>query len=165
MRPDIDSSDDAVLGGRLRLLQPRTGHRFGHDAILLAAAVHATAGERALELGSGVGAAGLALAARIAELSVSLVEIDASLVELAQENVERNGLAVRVSTHCLDATAPAAAFAEAGLATASFDHVLSSLIRLATMRRPIRRAAVLISDRTCGPGLQARRGCCGNKEH
>lgn len=126
MRPDIDSSDDAVLGGRLRLLQPRTGHRFGHDAILLAAAVHAMAGERALELGSGVGAAGLALAARIGELSVSLVEIDASLVELAQENVERNGLAVRVSTHCLDATAPAAAFAEAGLATASFDHVLSN---------------------------------------
>ncbi|MFZ0460678.1 MAG: methyltransferase, partial [Rhodoplanes sp.] len=28
-------TDDAVLDGRLRLKQPRRGHRFGHDAILL----------------------------------------------------------------------------------------------------------------------------------
>ncbi len=125
MRSETDLSDDAVLGGRLRLLQPRTGHRFGHDAILLAAAVHATAGERAIELGSGVGAAGLALAIRIAGLSVSLVEIDASLAELARDNARRNGLADRVRTYRLDATAPAAAFADAGLA-ASFDHVLSN---------------------------------------
>ena len=31
-------TEDAVLGGRLRLRQPRRGHRVGHDAILLAAA-------------------------------------------------------------------------------------------------------------------------------
>jgi tRNA1(Val) A37 N6-methylase TrmN6 len=126
MRPDADCSDDAVLGGRLRLLQPRSGHRFGHDAILLAAAVHATAGERAVELGSGVGAAGLALAVRIPGVAVSLVEIDASLAELAQENARRNGVADRVSAHCLDVTAPAMAFAEAGLGAAAFDHVLSN---------------------------------------
>src|SRR5215469_3408404 len=116
MRPDADCSDDAVLGGRLRLLQPRSGHRFGHDAILLAAAVCARAGERAVELGSGVGAAGLALAARIPGLSVSLVEVDPALTALATENARRNGLADRVSTHCLDATAPAVGFAEAELA-------------------------------------------------
>ena len=126
MRPEIDVSDDAVLGGRLRLLQPRSGHRFGHDAILLAAAVRAGPGERAVELGSGVGAAGLALAARIPGLSVSLVEIDASLAEFARENARRNGLADRVIAHCLDATAPAVGFSEAGLAAASVDHVLSN---------------------------------------
>lgn len=126
MRPDADCSDDAVLGGRLRLLQPRNGHRFGHDAILLAAAVSAKAGDRAVELGSGVGAAGLALATRIPGLSVSLVEIDASLAQFAQENARRNGLADRVSAHCLDTTAPPAAFADAGLGAESFDHVLSN---------------------------------------
>ena len=31
-------TDDAVLSGRLVLRQPKRGHRFGHDAILLAAA-------------------------------------------------------------------------------------------------------------------------------
>ena len=39
-------SEDAVLGGRLVLRQPLRGHRFGHDAILLAAAVAAHAGEQ-----------------------------------------------------------------------------------------------------------------------
>ncbi len=36
-----ETSEDAVLGGRLVLRQPVRGHRFGHDAILLAAATAA----------------------------------------------------------------------------------------------------------------------------
>src|SRR3954467_1857941 len=68
-----DVTDDAVLGGRLRLLQPRRGHRFGHDAILLAAATQARAGEHAVEFGAGVGAAGLALAARCPDVRVTLI--------------------------------------------------------------------------------------------
>ncbi|HEY8333071.1 MAG TPA: methyltransferase, partial [Tardiphaga sp.] len=32
-----DTSDDAFLGGKLRLRQLRSGHRAGHDAMLLAA--------------------------------------------------------------------------------------------------------------------------------
>src|SRR5258705_7947095 len=63
-RPNADITDDAVLGGKLRLLQPRRGHRVGHDAILLAAAVPARLGEQAVDLGAGVGGAGLALAWR-----------------------------------------------------------------------------------------------------
>ena len=69
-RERLDISDDAVLGGRLRLRQPRRGHRVGHDAILLAAATGGRAGEQAVDLGAGVGAAGLALAARVAGLDV-----------------------------------------------------------------------------------------------
>src|SRR5579872_1462488 len=107
-------SEDAVLGGRLVLRQPRQGHRFGHDAILLAAASTGGAGEHAVDLGAGVGAAGLALANRIAGLKVTLAEIDPGLTALAAENAERNGLADRVRAVCLDAAAPAAAFAAAG---------------------------------------------------
>src|ERR1700680_661082 len=76
------TSEDAVLGGRLRLRQPLRGHRVGHDAILLAAATAARAGEHAVDLGAGVGAAGLALALRVAGLKVKLVEIDAGLCAL-----------------------------------------------------------------------------------
>ena len=61
-----DITEDAFLGGRLRLRQPRSGHRSGHDAILLAAATAAREGDRVVEFGAGVGAAGLALAKRIA---------------------------------------------------------------------------------------------------
>src|SRR5215208_1665832 len=90
-----ESTEDAVLGGRLILRQPHRGHRVGHDAILLAAATNARAGEHAIDLGAGVGAAGLALARRIAGVKVTLVEIESTLKTLAAENAQRNNLADR----------------------------------------------------------------------
>ena len=66
-RPD-DLTEDAFLAGRLRLRQFRRGHRSGHDAILLASAVPAHAGERVIEFGAGAGAAGLALARRVEKI-------------------------------------------------------------------------------------------------
>jgi tRNA1(Val) A37 N6-methylase TrmN6 len=117
-------SEDAVLGGRLRLRQPRRGHRVGHDAILLAAACPARAGDRVVDLGAGVGAAGLALATRTADTKVTLVEIDAGLVALAEENAQLNGLERRVRAVALDVAAPAQAFAAAGLSADSVKRVM-----------------------------------------
>ncbi|MBY0533322.1 MAG: methyltransferase [Xanthobacteraceae bacterium] len=85
----MKTSDDAILGGRLKLLQPKEGHRAGHDAILLAAA--APKANMALDLGAGVGTAGLALLARKAASIVTLVEIDPALSELSSQNAIRNG--------------------------------------------------------------------------
>ncbi len=117
-------TEDAVVGGRLRLQQPARGHRVGHDAILLAAACPARAGERAVDLGAGVGAAGLALAARVPGTAVTLVEIDSRLAALAAENARLNGLAARIDTVVLDVGAPARAFAAAGLDADSIARVL-----------------------------------------
>jgi len=119
-----DITEDAVLGGRLVLRQPRRGHRVGHDAILLAAATPAKAGEHAIDFGAGVGAAGLALAARAPGLAVTLVEIDPALATLAGENISRNDLADRVRAVTLDATAGARAFAAAALPPGSAARVL-----------------------------------------
>jgi tRNA1(Val) A37 N6-methylase TrmN6 len=119
-----DVTDDAVLGGRLRLKQPKRGHRVGHDAILLAAACPARAGERVVDLGAGVGAAGLALAARVVAIEVTLVEVDAELAALAAENARLNGLAARVRAVALDVAAPARAFAAADLGPESVERVL-----------------------------------------
>jgi tRNA1(Val) A37 N6-methylase TrmN6 len=120
----VEVTADAVLGGRLLLKQPRRGHRVGHDAILLAAACPARARERVVDLGAGVGAAGLALAQRVDDCRVTLVEIDPGLSALAVENAQANGLAERVSAVVLDVAAPARAFAEAGLAPESVMRVL-----------------------------------------
>jgi tRNA1(Val) A37 N6-methylase TrmN6 len=108
-----DVTEDAVLGGRLRLRQPSRGHRVGHDAILLAAAVPARAGEAVVDLGAGVGAAGLALAARVGGIKLTLVELAPQLAALAAENARLNGLSAQVAT--LDVMAPARAFLAAGL--------------------------------------------------
>src|ERR1700740_1903825 len=78
-----DTTEDAFLGGQLRLRQPRSGHRSGHDAILLAAATAARTGDRVIEFGAGVGAAGLALARRVGGIELVLVEIDPQLARLA----------------------------------------------------------------------------------
>ena len=117
-------TEDAALGGRLRLKQPRRGHRVGHDAILLAAACPARAGERVVDLGAGVGAAGLALALRVAGIEVALVEVDAGLARLAAQNAQINGLATRVTSAVLDVAAPTRAFAAAGLGPGSVARVL-----------------------------------------
>ncbi|MGE3867936.1 MAG: tRNA1(Val) (adenine(37)-N6)-methyltransferase [Pseudorhodoplanes sp.] len=119
-----DITDDALLGGRLRLLQPRRGHRFGHDAVLLAAAVPAQGGEHAVDLGAGIGAAGLSLLARVAGARATLVEIDPALSALAAENIARNALPGRARALTLDVAAPAQDFAALGLPAGSADHVL-----------------------------------------
>jgi len=117
-------TEDAVLGGALRLRQPRRGHRVGHDAVLLAAACPVLPGEHVVDLGAGVGAAGLALAARACDIAVTLVEIDPDLAALAAQNAQLNGLAARVRSIALDAVAPARAFAAAGLVPESVARVL-----------------------------------------
>jgi tRNA1(Val) A37 N6-methylase TrmN6 len=125
MRPErAGASEDAVLGGKLVLRQPRSGHRVGHDAILLAAATCGRAGEHAVELGAGVGAAGLALARRVEGLAVTLLEIDEGLAALGRDNAARNGLGERVRVVCLDLAAPKRAFAAQGLGAGTADRVL-----------------------------------------
>jgi tRNA1(Val) A37 N6-methylase TrmN6 len=114
---------DAVLGGRLKLRQPRRGHRVGHDAILLAAATGGGYGERAVEFGAGVGAAGLAVARRHPGMRLTLVEIDPALCALARENVELNRFADRVTVLAGDVTRPDL-FGVDALAAAAADRVL-----------------------------------------
>lgn len=120
--PPSDLTEDAFLAGRLRLRQFRRGHRSGHDAILLAAAVPAHAGDHAIEFGAGAGAAGLALARRVEGINLTLVEIDPALVDLAQTNAQANDIAAR--TILLDICANAAAFVDAGLPPDHADHVM-----------------------------------------
>ena len=85
-------TEDAVLGGQLWLRQPKSGHRAGHDAILLAAATPAKSGDRVVDFGAGVGAAGLAVARRVADIRLVLVEIDAALADLARGNASANAV-------------------------------------------------------------------------
>ncbi|MSP43741.1 MAG: methyltransferase [Alphaproteobacteria bacterium] len=99
-------TDDAILGGRLQLLQPAAGHRAGIDAVLLAAAVAARSGELTLEGGAGVGTAGLCLARRTPGVSVDMLEIDPVLADLARQNAQRNSLADAVEVYCGSIAAP-----------------------------------------------------------
>jgi tRNA1(Val) A37 N6-methylase TrmN6 len=148
-------TEDAVLGGRLRLRQPKRGHRVGHDAILLAAAVGAQAGELVVDLGAGVGGAGLAVAARVAGVHVTLVEIDEALCGLAAENIQLNQFAEWARAVHADVE-NLAALAVAGLTPGGADRVLmnppfNDASRQNVSPDPRRRLA-----HVAAPGLLAR---------
>jgi tRNA1(Val) A37 N6-methylase TrmN6 len=120
--PLLETTEDAFLGGALRLRQPKSGHRAGHDAILLAAATSARAGDRVVDFGAGVGAAGLAVARRVAGLDIVLVEIDEALAALARGNAALNRIEAKVIV--MDLASSADVFAAAGLPPDSVDVVM-----------------------------------------
>jgi tRNA1(Val) A37 N6-methylase TrmN6 len=99
-------TEDALLGGKVRLLQPRRGYRVAVDAVLLAAAVDAKPGHRVLDLGAGVGAVGLCIAARIPRCEIVGIELQPSLQAIAARNALLNGIEARMSTIQHDIAAP-----------------------------------------------------------
>lgn len=98
-------TEDAFLGGAVMVRQPRQGFRAGLDAVMLAAAVPAHAGEETLELGAGAGTASLCLARRVIGVRVKGVEIEDTMAALASANASANGLSDRVSFVTKDAFA------------------------------------------------------------
>jgi tRNA1(Val) A37 N6-methylase TrmN6 len=110
-----DIVTDQLLGGRLTLRQPRTGHKAGTDALLLAAAAPLQAGERFIDVGCGVGTVGLALALRAPEACGRLLDDDDAAIGLARENCRLNHCSDRVGVACADLF-DAAACRAAGLA-------------------------------------------------
>jgi tRNA1(Val) A37 N6-methylase TrmN6 len=117
MEPGL--TEDTLLGGRVRLLQPAKGYRVAVDAILLAAAVEAVPGDRILDLGAGVGAVGLCLAVRVPGCTVTGVELQPALAELALRNAQLNGLAERFGVVVHDVAQPLPMLER-------FDHVVSN---------------------------------------
>jgi tRNA1(Val) A37 N6-methylase TrmN6 len=92
--------------------------------LLLAACVPAAAGDHVVDFGAGVGAAGLAVATRVAGIGLTLCERDARLVELAHENIRANGFADHARAVTLDVAGPVDAFVAQGLMPDSVAHVL-----------------------------------------
>lgn len=112
-----DVTQDAFLGGRLQILQPRHGYRAGVDPVLLAASIAARAGQSVLELGCGVGTAALCLGRRVPGLALTGVEVQADYADLARRNAAANDLPVQVITADLRVL-------PADLRQRRFDHVI-----------------------------------------
>lgn len=85
------TTTDTLLGGALRIVQPKTGYRVNIDSLLLVDFAGARRVERLVDLGAGVGALGLLALERGLARHALLVEADARLVALARENLQRAG--------------------------------------------------------------------------
>jgi tRNA1(Val) A37 N6-methylase TrmN6 len=121
-------TDDAFLGGALHILQLRNGYRAGLDAVMLGAAVPADSSRplRVLDVGAGVGTAGLCAARRASFAEVVLLEREPQLAELAEENVARNDLSERVRVVTAEVGAAASELRGLGLVEESFGHVIAN---------------------------------------
>ena len=129
-------TDDAFLGGRLRILQPAKGFRAGIDSVLLAAAVPAREGETVFEAGTGPGVAALCLLGRVPGAHVTGVEINPDYAELARRNAERNHLADRLAVITGDALRAGKKDGLAGLEPGTFHHAFANPPYHAAARAP-----------------------------
>lgn len=106
----IETTEDAFLDGRVRVLQPRKGYRAAIDPVFLAAAVDLPEGARVLDAGAGVGTASLCLAARRPDLTIAALELQPELAGLARRNVQLNRVSgitvIEGSLHDADAAVP-----------------------------------------------------------
>lgn len=94
---DVEVTENALMGGKVRLIQPARGYRAGMDAALLAAAVGANPGETVLEAGCGPGAVLSQIAARRPGVALAGVERDPGAAGLARRNAALNGWAERIT--------------------------------------------------------------------
>lgn len=82
-----------VLDRRIELCQPDGGFRTSLDSVMLASACPAGAGETLLDMGCGVGSAGLCVLARVPGAHLTGVDIQEDHVELAGKNAALNDVA------------------------------------------------------------------------
>lgn len=86
------TTTDTLLGGKLRLVQPRSGYRINIDSLLLLDFAGQRRVDRVIDLGAGVGALGLLAVQRGIARRALLIEADARLAELARQNLAHTGL-------------------------------------------------------------------------
>jgi tRNA1(Val) A37 N6-methylase TrmN6 len=91
-----DTTEDALLDGRIRIRQPARGYRVNVDTLLLAAAVEARDDAHVMEAGCGVGAGLIALAARNEKIRLTGFERERNIAEIARENVATNAMVQRI---------------------------------------------------------------------
>lgn len=87
---ETNETCDAILGGAVRIFQPRNGYRFSIDSILLARFVTIRPRDRMLDLGAGSGVVSLAIAALAKPQEIVAIEKQAELVAMIRRNAASN---------------------------------------------------------------------------
>ncbi|MEH6527376.1 MAG: methyltransferase [Sneathiella sp.] len=122
---------DGFLDNTLKVKQPHVGFRAGSDAVLLAAAVEASDPVSVLDVGCGVGTAGLCLLHRMPDATLWGLEMQPELAELGAENAAINNMSHRAQIMCAD-IADRGVFRkligpdQKPLLEAGFDHVITN---------------------------------------
>lgn len=126
--PDLDRAPSyaefSLLGGRVELRVPDGGLKPGTDAVMLAAAIPAKAGEFIFEAGTGAGPAALCLAARVPGCRISGLEIQQDLAKCAADNAALNDAADQVRIFAGDISDPPSDLKDGALGPNMYHHVM-----------------------------------------
>jgi len=114
-------TQDYLLGGRVKICQPAEGYRVAIDPIFLAASLQPEPGTMVLDIGAGVGAASLCLAARIPDCRITGLETQRDAVRLAFDNIALNSMRGRVEILAGNLLRP-----PPRLAAGTFAHVMAN---------------------------------------
>ena len=114
-------TQDYLLGGRVQIRQPAEGYRVAIDPIFLAASMTPEPETTILDVGAGVGAASLCLAARVPGCRIVGLEMQRDVVRLASENIILNSMRGRVEILAGDLLRP-----PPRLAAGTFAHVMAN---------------------------------------
>ncbi len=93
---ETTESCDDFFGGKIKLIQPLKGYRAGVDPVLLAAALPRNLKGTMLDLGCGVGTAGLCALYGMAHLRLIGIEADENAAARAMRNAALNHFAENV---------------------------------------------------------------------
>lgn len=115
------ATEDQILGGRAMLLQPVAGFRAAIDPILLAATVPAETGDQVLDVGTGSGAAVIALLARIKNISATGMDVQPGLIAMGARSAVRNDFESHARFMDVDIARPSST-----VDAMMFDHVMSN---------------------------------------
>lgn len=93
MNNKLETVESTLLRGQVKLIQPKHGFRASIDSVLLAAAVKTQKrSEKILDVGCGVGSAGLCVASRKPNISLTGIDIQEDLIHIAKQNAKLNNI-------------------------------------------------------------------------
>lgn len=123
--PGGPTTRNDFLDGRLTLHQPEKGFRAGTDSVLLGASVSPHT-KTLLDLGSGVGAAGLTAMVHNQDLHSHFVDNSQAALALCAQNISQNNFTTRAKTLRHDITTNGTARQQAGLKQDFYDCVIAN---------------------------------------
>lgn len=98
----LDFTEDFILDGAIKLLQPKNGYRVAMDPILLVSQVEIKSNQSILDAGCGVGTMSLILKHMDSSLKITSVDIDSDMTDLCKQNSENNYLPLDIINCSVD---------------------------------------------------------------
>lgn len=87
-----DETVDALLKGKLRIIQKKKGYRFSLDAVLLAHFAVIRPGETVFDLGTGSGVIPIIISTRSKPRKIVGLEVQKDMADMAERSIRLNGL-------------------------------------------------------------------------